>query len=643
MKLVNAARGAHQLPEWAASVVPAPLCGFALALLLANACWADETAQPSEDPNAVLQPIQVTGVRIANREPASGYAAVATALRYDPQIDLQSRGLPEAQSDITVRGGVFENTGFRIGAVSIFDPQTGHYSVELPIAPEQLSAGRILTDADNSLAAFNAAVGTVHYQLAELRPGGQAQAGFGNDSLLHASVLAAFDLSSEKSGSAADSGLGFSAAASSGDGTVNFGDHEFQRFSMQYQYLQEDSSTQVLLGYQDKFFGWPGMYTGFATLPETDHTKLGLLLVDHRRELQNGWWQATAAYRWLEDDYDFDRRTPDLGGPGSFEHKTRNVALGLAGELRSASLDWHFSAQLSSDHLVDSTDLTLGDFTTRNYLNVALVPQHRWELGNASAVVLRGGLRADFSDRDEDAVLPVAGVRWEKTSAQDYRWLALEYTGQSQLPGYTALKSPPRGLFGGNPNLERAYADTATLSAGWEASHVWAKAAVFHRRDDDLVDWTYRQSAPSVRQANPVDLEVNGVELSAGWQSQQLDVIAAFTALDKEEDYGTALVDASYYALNYARQRMTLAVLYRPWESLELRLDNEYREQEENSLRRSSDDAYLGAVSLNWQTPLVQGLRLSLIVDNFTDDDFQEFPGTPAPGRQYSLNAGVEW
>src|SRR5690606_8316024 len=147
---------------------------------------------------------------------------------------------------------------------------------------------------------------------------------FGNDSLLHGSVISAFRLNPE--GAGASSTLGFAAAASTGDGTVAFGDHEFKRFSAQYEYRQDAAVTRVLFGYQDKFFGWPGAYTGFASLPETDHTKLGLLLADHRRELQRGWWQLTAAYRWLDDDYDFDRRTPDLGGPGSFEHKTRNVA-----------------------------------------------------------------------------------------------------------------------------------------------------------------------------------------------------------------------------------------------------------------------------------------------------------------------------
>lgn len=591
----------------------------------------------------LLQPITVTAVRVANLHPASGFSAVATTLRFDPQLDLQSRGLPEGQSDVTVRGGVFENTGFRIGAVSIFDPQTGHYSVELPIAPELLSPAEILTDADNSLAAFNAAVATVHYQFAEMQAGSRAQAGFGNDSLRHGSLVTAFGLGQPDSGLDGKSTLGFAAAASRGDGTVAFGDHDFKRFSAQYQYLQEDAATRVLLGYQDKFFGWPGAYTGFASLPETDHTKLGLLLLDHRRELSQGWWQLTAAYRWLDDDYDFDRRTPDLGGPGSFEHKARNVALGLAGEQRDESLDWHYSAQLSADHLVESTDLTGGDFTSRNYLNLAVVPQKNWELGGNADLILRSGLRADFSSRDENAWSPVAGVRWEQDTAEQFRWVSLEYTEQTQLPGYTALKSPPRGLFGGNPDLAREYADTLTLSAGIETSQAWLKAALFQRSDDDLVDWTFSQSAPSLRQANPVDLDVTGLELIAGWQSQQLDLVAAITLLDKDEDYGSATVDASYYALNYARQRYTLALIYRPRDSLELRLDNEYRKQQENALRSGSDKAYLGAVSLNWQTPMAQNLSLSLVIDNLSDEDFQEFPGTPAAGRQFSLNAALDW
>ena len=48
--------------------------------------------------------------------------------------------MAEAQSDVTIRGDTFENTGLQVGALSIFDPQTGHYLMELPVAPAMLGA-----------------------------------------------------------------------------------------------------------------------------------------------------------------------------------------------------------------------------------------------------------------------------------------------------------------------------------------------------------------------------------------------------------------------------------------------------------------------------------------------------------------------
>ena len=92
-----------------------------------------------------LTEITVTAARVANTRPAGTFPAVATALRFDPITELQSRGLPEGQADVTVRGGLFENTGFRAGAVTVMDPQTGHYAAELPIDPELLEAPALLT------------------------------------------------------------------------------------------------------------------------------------------------------------------------------------------------------------------------------------------------------------------------------------------------------------------------------------------------------------------------------------------------------------------------------------------------------------------------------------------------------------------
>lgn len=587
----------------------------------------------------ILEPITVTGRRVANVQPATTFASPATSLRFDPVINLQARGLPEGQADVTIRGGVFENTGFRIGAVTVFDPQTGHYSVDIPLDPAMLSRPDVMTDFRHGLNAFNASVATIAYDFRPIRDGGSLSAGVGTDRLRHAVFRASLTRET------ANGLLGgtFSAAASSGDGTLPRGDHDFKRFSAHLQWSGDHGESNLLLGYHDKFFGWPGAYTGFASLPETDHTKLGLVLLDHRWTDRRGWWEIGTAYRQLDNDYDFDRRTVESGVPGSFEHLTRAFVVGVSGLQRIAGLDWHLAGQFSTDRLVRSTDLTNGQFNSRSYLSFSLAPGRDWGLSSGATLSLRAGLRGDWSNRDENALSPLASLSLEQPSGNALNRYSLDYTRTTQLPGYTALNSPPQGLFGGNPDLGREYADTLTLAYTHENVDWILRTALFRRQDEALVDWTYRQGAPFVRQANPVDMDVSGFEAVLNWRSERLELSAGYTWLDKDADYREAPVDASFYALNFARHRFTLAVIYTPFKPFEIRLDNEYRRQQENTLRSSGHTAYIGALSVSWLPEWSPRTRLSLVADNISDSDFQEFPGTPPVGRQLSLAVGVDW
>ena len=349
------------------------------------------------------------------------------------------------------------------------------------------------------------------------------------------------------------------------------------------------------------------------------------------------------AYRRLEDDYDFDRRTQESGTPGSFEHETRSVSLALTGMQYFAGLDWHISGQFTADELVRSTDLTNGRFDSRNYGSLGVAPGREWTLDSGAAVSLRAGLRADVSNRDENALAPMFLLALQKPADGGWRRWDLEYTRTTQLPGYTALNSRPAGLFGGNPDLDREYADTLKLGWSREAGSWQASASLFHRRDDGLVDWTFRRGAPFVRQANPVDIDVTGIEALASWRTETLELIGAYAWLHKDADYGNADVDASYYALNFAQHRLTLAAVWRPATSWEFRMDNEYRDHERNLLRTSGDQAYIAALSANWKPEAVPAMQLTLVADNLTDSDFQEFPGTPPMGRQVSLGLALNW
>lgn len=606
---------------------------------------AAERAAVAEE--EALPTVTVTAQRVANEAPAGLYATIATALRYDPEVDLQSRGLPEGQADVTVRGGVFENTAVALGAVTVHDPQTGHYTTLLPIDAEALSGPRIRTDTAHALAGFNATLATLAYAWRPLTEHREIAGGAGSDALRFGAMAIA-DTHIDEDGTV--TGLEAQYSASAGDGSRPHGDHEFERALLHAQRRTTASQTDLAIAWQDSFFGWPGAYTGFASLPETDHTKTALVMANHRMALASGagkdgdsWLEFGAYYRDLEDDYDFDRRTEEFGAPGSFDHRTRSYAAAVQGRHAGPTWAWRYGLQLAADELVRSTDLTHGGFDSRQYLKLTVAPERRWALASNRELLLRIGATLDASSRDEEAWLPLASLGYTRMTEAGADVLTLSFQSSSQVPGYTALSSAPNGLFGGNAALGRERTDSLSLRYEWQRDDWLARIAAYVRKDDDLVDWTYLSGAPFVRQANAVDLDVVGVEALVTKQWTAADLAVGYAYLDKQADYGTAAVDASYYALNYARHRLTAALRYALNDRMTLLFDNELRQQASNPLRGNGTDAYVASLALEWQPRAVEGLGLSLIVDNLTNSNFQEFPGTPAVRRQASFRLRYGW
>jgi len=558
-----------------------------------------------------LSEVTVKATRVANESPASSYATAATALRFDPLTELQSRGIAEGQSDVTVRGGLFENTGFKLGSVTVTDPQTGHYVAELPVDPGLMTVPSIYKGIDSAIEGFNSAIATVSYGIKRVNDGGFLTLGAGSDSLNFQSLRFGH-VTTNAAGN--DIGVAVSVARSEGDGSVAFGDHEFARANIQLQHVTSDTQTDLIVSYQDKFFGWPGAYTGFASLPEIDDTQTTLLLVNHRRESESGWFEAGGFYRRLVDDYDFNRTTLESGIPGSFEHASKVVGIGFQGLQQVGVVAWRYGGQLTSDKLVRSTDLTNGLFTDRTYATFSVVPSIETDLSGGSTLIWRVGATLDYSDRDSNAVSPLLGITLSRSDARGATDYIFEYATTSQVPGYTALNSTPTGLFGGNPLLGREKAKQLSISVERDTADWQFRATLFSRRDDDLVDWTYAMGAPFARQANAVDLDVIGVEafFVRSWDS--IDLAVGYTVLDKDADYGSAQVDASFYALNFAKQRATLALTYRFPRGFEVRIDNEYRVQEDNPLRVGDDSTYLASASLRWSSAGEHRFGAALVV-----------------------------
>ena len=60
----------------------------------------------------ILPSLTVVGQKTANQRPVTTYETPISNLDFDPRVDFQSRNMAEAQGDVSIRGGIFEETGF---------------------------------------------------------------------------------------------------------------------------------------------------------------------------------------------------------------------------------------------------------------------------------------------------------------------------------------------------------------------------------------------------------------------------------------------------------------------------------------------------------------------------------------------------
>ncbi len=621
----------------------------------ATSSTADASAPAAE--TLELDQLTVFSSRVALQEPSGALAAPVSALRFEPQVDVQARNFAEGQADVTIRGGTFENTGFTVGALPIYDPQTGHYSAELPVSPYLLGAPEIQVGAAHAATGFNATAGGVDYGWRRIRTGGAVSAGFGGDDLARGELYAGV-ASTEKLGGFTV-GADVSVAQAEGDGPREWRDtnavqrdshFDFGRINGRVQLANDVSQTDFFAGYQSKDLIWPNLYAARPTTAlraEREQLQTKLFVVNHRTELSadGDYVQAGAYYRGHRDNYFI----PLFGVTATNPSRHQTVVRGAALDGRQSFTErtaLRYAAGAVGDDL-DSNTLINGNFMSRSQFYSSLLAEHTIPLTATQDLVISAGGRYDDSNRDSSEISPLTTVELRRDEGT-LRRLYASYSETSQLPTYQALNAASPGLFAGDPNLPRATAQNIELGAEFVREGWKTRASVFYRNDDNLLDYVYNPTAPTVpaaasnRFATAVDLDTYGVELFATRTWERIDLFAGYTFLTKDDNY-TAPLDGSFYALNYAEHRLTLGAIARLGAGFELRADNELRRQADNALRREGNDNVDTAVGLFYHVPAVKGLVINVQVENLWDTAFQDVPLVPHTPRTWSAGATYVW
>jgi vitamin B12 transporter len=83
-------------------------------------------------------------------------------LRYLPGVEVQARGPMGSQSDIVMRGGTFQQVLVVLDGLRLNDPNTGHFTAYIPIAPSEIDRIEVLKGASSAVYGSDAVGGVIH-------------------------------------------------------------------------------------------------------------------------------------------------------------------------------------------------------------------------------------------------------------------------------------------------------------------------------------------------------------------------------------------------------------------------------------------------------------------------------------------------
>lgn len=88
--------------------------------------------------------------------------SIADLLEYALNIDARQRGLFGVQTDLNIRGGTFDQVVVLLNGVNITDPQTGHYSLNLPVDIQSVERVEVLNGPSARIYGANAFNGAIN-------------------------------------------------------------------------------------------------------------------------------------------------------------------------------------------------------------------------------------------------------------------------------------------------------------------------------------------------------------------------------------------------------------------------------------------------------------------------------------------------
>ncbi len=498
-------------------------------------------------------------------------------------VDVRQRGPLDIQSDISVRGGSFDQTLVLLNGIRMTDPQTGHHNMNLPISYDLISQIEVLEGGGSRIYGPNAFAGAVNI-LTPMK---------GKDALYAKIIGGAYGLRLANIGASFNTNKWYSLVSLNGmasDGYIR--NTDFKSTNIYGQTVGKLNIGTLLLsaGYNKKGFGAQDFYT--STYPEQYESTQTIFASAKLTGGKNWKYAITSYWRQHNDVFELFREDDnyyiynngyfikgDLDtaqyAPGAYykgHNYNRTRVFGADAQLKRTWEKWgtttfgfdYRNEQLASGNLGKPIDEPIN------------VPNHRGQYSKADArdnyslyaeqyftvkkFLFTLGALANYNSSFGADVMPGIDIGYRlKPSVLIFGSIDRSF----RFPTYTDLYYNLGGAKG-SENLETEYSTNLEAGVRYQKSIFKASFAVFSRNGTNMIDWL--ETPNGIFAENLTNVVISGVSASTalnlasqtkGW-IKEITLGYTFLTSDQTEDELQSL-----YVLDFLQHKLNIGLTHK--------------------------------------------------------------------------------
>lgn len=488
--------------------------------------------------------LQLTALIRRDEIAALPISTLSDLLGYLPALDVRSRGASAAQTDVSLYGGTFDQILIMLNGVPLSDVQTGHYSLNLPIATELIERIEIMRATSAHLT--GALCGAIN--IVTVRPENDLytmamSAGTNGD--IHPVFAGSWVREDVRINTSAEyqRSEGYYAPSANEKERQALRNSDYQMANLYLQTRWKGLDVQAGAQYKDAGLGTG---YGYASIDQFDATRTLFVSAQYRWSNNQGWHiHAQAAYRGNYDRYEWHR------GTVTNRHWTHNAQAALQAQYSSAAGKTSFCAAVK-DEYIRSTNMG-----THNRLQASLSTDHQyiWNQRLKVSLGVAGHYNTWFGWYGSGGA--AIGYFFPRESS-----ISLTATRSLRMPTWTDLYYKA-GVQRGSTDLKAEKAWQLALNGNYtwtnsQYGRLTITGNIYYRWGQDIIDWTYDETDSLFHATNHNNVNTFGVEAMVSYRFNDwlrtVSVRYAYTNLSLD------LTKTKSNYLDYLRHKIVLNI-----------------------------------------------------------------------------------